>query len=151
MKVLELGSGTGVVGISVPYISPNVKESVCTDIGEHLPLIQQNIDLNPTVADRVRVANLDWTSPEDLGQWDVILGSDISYLNELFPPLLTTLDMNCKENTLVIFSREIRKDTDLQLYKIAGDMGWTFTEIPFSMYGKFYDPVIKIHKISRQK
>ena len=67
MRVLELGSGTGGVGIAVPYITPNVSESVITDIGEHLTLMQTNVDLNPTVADRVKVANLDWTSPEDLG------------------------------------------------------------------------------------
>lgn len=43
-KVLELGSGTGVLGISIALLCP--KELYLTDLNEYLGLLNKNILLN---------------------------------------------------------------------------------------------------------
>jgi hypothetical protein len=58
------------------------------------------------------VSTLDWThQPEDhahLGNFEVILGADIIYIEETFPDLLRTLLHFAHEDTTVLLSCKIR-------------------------------------------
>jgi predicted nicotinamide N-methyase len=119
-RILELGSGTGVLGLCAAKIAPDfVSEVVITDIGNHLDLIAHNLSINPDLASRVTISKLDWFAPENLGEFDVVIGSDISYFSELYVPLMTTLEMHYRPETLVLFSREIRKEEDAEYYSVS--------------------------------
>ena len=71
-RIVELGSGTGQVGMLVDmFYSP--AEVVITDLSSHVPHIERNISLNP-MAKRCRAIELDWFHPRtDIGAFDVIL------------------------------------------------------------------------------
>ena len=77
-RVLELGAGTGAVGLWIALRYPTARVTL-TDLPEALPLIRANAALNG-VADRVRVAPLAFGDPvpsEDA--FDVVVGSDLLY------------------------------------------------------------------------
>jgi predicted nicotinamide N-methyase len=95
--VIDLGSGTGVVGLGAAAIGfTNV---VVTDLREALDLMIENARLNPKF--NVSVEEITWGEPlsESVKQRIsstseiVLVGADIVYRQNLFDPLLTTLEM----------------------------------------------------------
>ncbi|CAH2078964.1 unnamed protein product [Thlaspi arvense] len=97
INILELGSGTGVVGIAAAAtLSANV---TVTDLPHVLDNLSFNADANAQVVARfggqVHVASLRWGEADDvelLGRnVDLILASDVVYHDHLYEPLLKTL------------------------------------------------------------
>ncbi|XP_057786011.1 uncharacterized protein LOC131003518 [Salvia miltiorrhiza] len=97
LRVLELGSGTGLVGIAAAaLLGANV---TVTDLPHVLPNLQFNVDANAGVVaargGQVQVAALSWGDVEQMegvgGDFDVVLGSDLVYHDHLYEPLLQTL------------------------------------------------------------
>jgi Lysine methyltransferase len=91
-RVLELGAGCGVVGISAALLgAPHV---LLTDLPELLPLLQSNIDRNRAMLrGEVACRPCDWTQPLplDLPPVDLILVADCVWMEHLVAPLLHTL------------------------------------------------------------
>ncbi|XP_078493858.1 protein N-lysine methyltransferase METTL21A-like [Ciona intestinalis] len=119
-KVIELGAGTGVVGMAVAYLGGNV---TVTDLQKFLPLLQENVDLNKNIIEKggnggnLTLSELKWGENLDRfepGFYDFILGADIIYSEEEFQNLLETLahlygdDNNSKRK--VILSAKRRYD-----------------------------------------
>lgn len=97
LRVLELGSGTGLVGIATAAI---LGASVTvTDLPQALPNLRHNAGANAGAVARrggaVRVAALRWGVAEDAAavgsHFDLVLGSDLVYHDHLYDPLLQTL------------------------------------------------------------
>nr|GMC96991.1 protein N-lysine methyltransferase METTL21A [Ipomoea batatas] len=97
VRILELGSGTGVVGIAA---AATLGASVTvTDLPHVLPNIQFNVDLNSGVLENhggaVDVAALSWGEMKDMEaigrEYDLLLGSDVVYHDHLYDPLLKTM------------------------------------------------------------
>ncbi|XP_048394126.1 EEF1A lysine methyltransferase 3-like isoform X2 [Stegostoma tigrinum] len=104
-KVLELGSGTGIVGILAALLGGQV---TITDVPDALKQIQYNVDANIPDAykHRSKVRALHWGTDQDNfpSDYDFILGSDIVYSPSLFPGLIETLVHCCNENTTIYLS-----------------------------------------------
>ncbi|VVB18333.1 unnamed protein product [Arabis nemorensis] len=97
INILELGSGTGIVGIAAAItLAANV---TVTDLPHVLGNLSFNADANAEIVARfggqVHVAPLRWGEADDvdvLGQnFDLILASDVVYDDQLYEPLLETL------------------------------------------------------------
>ncbi|KAG8373697.1 hypothetical protein BUALT_Bualt11G0051600 [Buddleja alternifolia] len=98
LRLLELGSGTGVVGIAAAVLlGANV---TVTDLPHVLPNMQFNMDANAGLLNQhgggVEVAALSWGDVqhmEGIGarEYDIIVGSDVVYHDHLYEPLLETL------------------------------------------------------------
>ncbi|KAI4327595.1 hypothetical protein L6164_020035 [Bauhinia variegata] len=97
LRILELGSGTGIVGIvAAATLGANV---IVTDLPHVVPNLQFNADANAGVlasnGGAVSVAPLQWGHAEDVEligrDFDLILASDVVYHNHLYDPLLQTL------------------------------------------------------------
>ena len=94
-RVLELGSGTGVGGLSAAAAGAQV---VCSDADkECVLLLEENIAAN-SLSGRCRVAKLVWGCEDDEecvlgleGAFDLICGSDVLYAPNAFDDLLSTL------------------------------------------------------------
>lgn len=97
LKILELGSGTGLVGIAAAVTLGS--EVTVTDLPHVIPNLQFNVDANTDViADHggtVRAAPLRWGEEEDMEvigrDYDLVLASDVVYHDHLYDPLMKTL------------------------------------------------------------
>ncbi|KAM0001662.1 putative lysine methyltransferase, S-adenosyl-L-methionine-dependent methyltransferase [Helianthus debilis subsp. tardiflorus] len=97
LRILELGSGTGVVGIAASAILG--ADVTVTDLPHVLPNIKFNADVNASVVGTrgggVHVAALSWgkvEEMEDVGrEYDLVIGSDVVYHDNLYEPLIETL------------------------------------------------------------
>ncbi|GFQ06671.1 protein-lysine methyltransferase mettl21c [Phtheirospermum japonicum] len=98
-RLLELGSGTGLVGIAAAAL---LGASVTvTDLPDVLPNLRFNAAANAAVVElqggAVEVAALSWGDERQMeaivggGDYDVIVGSDVVYHEHLYEPLIQTL------------------------------------------------------------
>ena len=74
----------------------------------------------------MRVAELDWGQNLDefaavSPQWDVIIGTDIVYIEDTFDALLATLRQLCGQNTDIYLACKIRYDRDLKFLNLMKD------------------------------
>jgi Lysine methyltransferase len=101
-RIVELGSGTGILGIGLCSLRP--ESVVITDLAEVVPLMQSNIELNsllvcdPILKDaitnsRVTACECTWGKdiPQELLSCDVIVASDVVYDPAGYEPLVKTL------------------------------------------------------------
>ena len=147
-QVLELGAGTGLVGIVSWLLGANV---VITDTAEALNFTRENVRMN--VNDTLRptsctVEVLHWGRDLQRWQgksWDLILGADIVYIKETFTDLLETLIVLTESNkkACVLLSCRIRYQRDIDFL--------TFLEEDFTveqlLYDRQYD--VKIFRVQR--
>lgn len=149
-RVLELGSGTGFLGIAFAKFYPSVKVHL-TDIAGNLPLITRNVALN-NVSASVKVEELDWRYPYKLKDFDMVFGSDLVYLPELHAHLIGTLKKVATKKTQIYLCNEWRKRADLEFYLKAREAGLTPTVLPLWYMDECYRseevPVVRLVPIS---
>ncbi|XP_051869670.1 EEF1A lysine methyltransferase 3-like [Pristis pectinata] len=109
-RVIELGSGTGIVGILTTLLGGEV---TMTDKPNILKQIENNVSINIPSAcrHRVKVRALTWgedhtSFPTD---YDFILGSDIVYSSVSYPALMETLRHLANQGATIYLSSELRK------------------------------------------
>ncbi|KAH9300105.1 hypothetical protein KI387_011688, partial [Taxus chinensis] len=98
LRVLELGAGTGMVGIAAALLGAHV---AITDLPHVLPNLEFNASANEESLQATKqggsmsVKALRWGEEEDVVKvghnFDLILASDVVYHENLFDPLLLTL------------------------------------------------------------
>uniref|UniRef100_A0A1A7XWL3 Methyltransferase like 21B n=1 Tax=Iconisemion striatum TaxID=60296 RepID=A0A1A7XWL3_9TELE len=112
-RVIELGAGTGVVGILAARRGADV---TLTDLPVALPQLQANVSANKPSdgwpSTTPTILPLSWGQdhlnfPTD---WDLVLCADIVYLPETYPLLLETLAHLCKNKAVVLLSSKMRKE-----------------------------------------
>nr|DBA32824.1 TPA: hypothetical protein GDO54_000585 [Pyxicephalus adspersus] len=104
-KIIELGAGTGVVGILLSLLGGDV---TLTDLPHTLPQIQKNVAANVPDGHSLNVCALSWgldqtKFPQD---YDFVIGADIVYLKETYDYLLQTLQhLSCSSTTIFLSSK----------------------------------------------
>lgn len=97
-RILELGGGTGIVGICASLLGGDV---MITDQAPVLDILRFNVKANlpKDKAQSVRVEEFFWGNSEQLekvlqdGDWDMVVGADLVYAKESIPGLITTLEL----------------------------------------------------------
>ncbi|KAF7208486.1 EEF1A lysine methyltransferase 3 [Nothobranchius furzeri] len=112
-RVIELGAGTGVVGILAARRGADV---TLTDLPVALLQLQANVSANKPPdgwpSTPPTILPLSWGQdhlnfPSD---WDLVLCADIVYLPETYPLLVETLAHLCKNGAVVLLSSKMRKE-----------------------------------------
>ncbi|NWT24783.1 MT21A methyltransferase, partial [Cardinalis cardinalis] len=159
-SVIELGAGTGLLGIVVTLLGPKESagvralHSTCcarvtiTDRAAALELLESNVQANlpPELRPRAVVKELTWGKDLDNfspGAFDLILGADIVYLEETFAELLQTLEHLCSERTVILLSCRIRYERDLKFLKMLRER--------FSVSEVHYDSSKDVHIYKAQR
>jgi predicted nicotinamide N-methyase len=142
--VLDLGAGTGIVGLGLASIGAAAKRVVLTDLPQAIPLLLENVSLNPcpNTACTLTVHELTWgelelppwiqTMLSQLSESDklVVVGADIIYHVCQFEPLLRTLELvlsKCRQRTDAEFwfaSQSTRRHLP-EFWNLARAKGWT--------------------------
>ncbi|XP_010943796.1 uncharacterized protein [Elaeis guineensis] len=95
LRILELGSGTGLVGIAAAAILG--AHVTLTDLPHVLPNLRFNADSNAHAlvprGGSLDVRPLSWGDSLDDSVFDVVVASDVVYYEHLFDPLLQTLEV----------------------------------------------------------
>ncbi|XP_056226283.1 protein N-lysine methyltransferase METTL21A [Seriola aureovittata] len=111
---IELGAGTGLVGIVAALLGAKV---TITDREPALDFLSANVKANlpQNYQGAVIVSELTWGERLELypaGGFDLVLGADIVYLEDTFVPLLQTLKHLCSDTTVVLLACKIRYERD---------------------------------------
>ncbi|XP_064652156.1 protein N-lysine methyltransferase METTL21D-like [Lineus longissimus] len=106
-KVLELGSGTGIVGLQASTLGASV---TITDLEDFIPLMKMNIETNKDlVCGSVVAKTLKWGQDvTDFGTPDVLLLADCIYYGESLEPLVSTIKDLSGPETIVLCCYEER-------------------------------------------
>ncbi|XP_010265640.1 PREDICTED: protein-lysine methyltransferase METTL21C [Nelumbo nucifera] len=116
LRILELGSGTGLVGIAAAAILG--ADVTITDLPHVLPNLQFNADANSSTfavhCGTIKTASLRWGESADMEsigrEFDLLFASDVVYHDHLFDPLLKTLQFFLTgENKLVFLMAHLRR------------------------------------------
>ncbi|XP_003453226.1 protein N-lysine methyltransferase METTL21A [Oreochromis niloticus] len=113
-KAIELGAGTGLVGIVAALLGARV---TITDREPALDFLSANVKANlpPDSQQSVVVSELTWGEGLEqypAGGFDVVLGADIVYLEDTFLPLLETLEHLSSDTTVVLLACKLRYERD---------------------------------------
>ncbi|XP_037705478.1 protein N-lysine methyltransferase METTL21A isoform X2 [Choloepus didactylus] len=113
-SAVELGAGTGLVGIVAALLGARV---TITDRKVALEFLKSNVQANlpPHIQPNAVVKELTWG--QNLGsflpgEFDLILGADIIYLEETFTDLLQTLEHLCSDHSVILLACRIRYERD---------------------------------------
>ncbi|XP_053150987.1 EEF1A lysine methyltransferase 3 isoform X4 [Hemicordylus capensis] len=116
-KVIELGAGTGIVGILAALLGGDV---TITDLPVALKQIEENVHRNLPVecVARTRVCALSWglNHKEFPNNFDFILGADIVYLKDTYPLLIRTLQYLCGPQTTIYLSSKMRQEHSAMIF-----------------------------------
>lgn len=129
-RVLELGAGLGLVGISLAKLLPSAY-IVLTDKSDRLRILQHNIATNHSTA---HVASYDWEHEHSTihdQHWDVVLVSDCIWEPSLHPLLLQALDRVMKQDTILLMAYELRDAAvEKGFFDSLRESGYTWRSIP---------------------
>ncbi|KAG2148071.1 putative methyltransferase-domain-containing protein [Suillus clintonianus] len=114
-KIVELGSGTGLVGLVAGALGGTVW---ITDQAPMLDIMQQNVTLN-NLQSCVSVRELNWgeTLLSDMPPPELILAADCVYFEPAFPLLVQTLsEMAVSGSTEILFCYKKRRKADKRFF-----------------------------------
>ncbi|XP_067880588.1 EEF1A lysine methyltransferase 3-like [Heterodontus francisci] len=118
-KVIELGAGTGIVGILAVLLGGDV---TITDLPHTLKQIENNVSANipSSWAHRSQVCALSWGCDHSRFpiDYDIVLGSDIVYLPETYASLVQTLQhLSAQRGTIYLSSKMRREHETVSFYE----------------------------------
>lgn len=122
-RILEVGSGTGLVGLSAALLG--AKQVILTDLAYTMENLKRNVANtmgsvgSKRVDAEVTAQVLDWFDPPTtMGSLDFILASDVVWVEELIPPLVQTFDVLLQHSeapTTILMSYQKRSIVSDQL------------------------------------
>eukprot|EP00752_Nemacystus_decipiens_P012900 g11419.t1 len=131
-RLLELGSGTGVVGLAAARFGPP-KEVIITDLESHVDICTGNVSRDAATGAQglcsVRVEAYNWSGevPDSLGAvpFDIILGTDVAYYEHLYTPFVQALERTAGPETLVLLG-VTRTDTGPAFFDALDKAGFVY-------------------------
>jgi protein-lysine N-methyltransferase EEF2KMT len=123
-KVLELGAGTGLVGILAAKRGAKV---MATDGSEVvITNIRKNFELNDVIAE---TQTLWWGEEDDIlrQEWDFVLGADITYDEDECAILAGTYALSLKGGGMGIIAATVRNENTLRVF--VRECGTDFAEL----------------------
>jgi predicted nicotinamide N-methyase len=127
LKVLELGSGCGIVGISLAQAIPDC-DVLLTDLPEAREIAERNIaSMNPAMGSKATFLELNWDQPlpqaVQAKPFDLILVADCTYNPDSAPSLVQTLTALVEKapKSVVLLAMKVRHQSELVFFDLMRD------------------------------
>lgn len=112
------------------------EEVVITDRADHLDLIRRNAETNAIISaptTKVTVLEYDWLN-DDVNHleplpFDVIIGTDVAYCEELYEPVVAALRRIAGPETLILLG-VTRTDTRPPFFRLLQEAGFDYCLVP---------------------
>ncbi|KAF9076505.1 putative methyltransferase-domain-containing protein [Rhodocollybia butyracea] len=148
-RVVELGSGTGLVGLTAASLGAN--KVWITDQKPLLNIMQQNLSMN-SLERNCSVAELDWGTsiPHMISPPDLILAADCVYFEPAFALLVQTLDALATKETDILFCYKKRRKADKRFFGLLKKLfSWeeVMDDLNRNVYARESITLIRLSKI----
>jgi len=151
-NIIELGCGCGFTGLA---LCSNLKLNsfTFTDFNEEvLKYVNHNLKINDLVKENIFVESLNWEDKPAFGNrsYDVILGSDITFDENLIKQLVKVLNFffTQKKTTVAYIAATIRNNktfdtflSQLKKYDLSAEVMSTSTNVPFTFKSSCFGSV----------
>jgi len=145
-SVLELGSGLGLAGIAAARAAAHVTMTDYDDDALRFSLHNAVRNLSADEFSRVTVRFLDWRSAEDIGTFDVVLGSDVVYDRGDFQPMLTLLRRVLRRSGCAVFADPDRS-IGADFARMAADSGFEVQSRKHNVTVGIRDALIRCYEL----
>ena len=161
-RCLDLGSGTGIVGIAVAA-SGHFAETILTDLPSVVPLLERNASGNASFIPqnaRVRALALRWDDRSELGYmaaqgpFDYIFGGDLLYRPQVVEPLLTALKVLVSKRTTLLLASSLQHSPEtISLFtEAAKHAGFSVEYLESSAHSEaLTSPEVKLLRLRRAR
>jgi predicted nicotinamide N-methyase len=105
--VLELGAGLGVSGLAAAAAGARV---TLTDYEETILEFEQ-VSAAASGVDNVRFKRLDWLSPPRMERYNMIIGAEVLFREDLFQPLLGVIDQALEPDGVVYLAHDVERQS----------------------------------------
>ena len=122
LRVLELGAGTGLPGIVAASLGARVVQTERQALALHV--CKENAARNNVTTIEHRAA--DWTAWDDPDTYDIILGSDVLYAENMHASLVSIFTKNLASGGTLLLSDPFRRASFVLLETMAAE-GWNVT------------------------
>lgn len=127
-RIIELGSGCGIVGLEVAHISAT-SDVLLTDLADAMDILKFNVAKarHASKCGKVATAVLDWDDalPDEVSElgYDVIIVSDCTYNTDSIPALVRTLVALVERSpaALIVVSMKVRHDSEAIFFDIMAN------------------------------
>jgi len=169
-RVMELGSGVGLAGMTVALLGP--ASVTLSDTAELLPLLQRNVDHNlgkhnmkenglsrqhPKAQGNIpkpKVVELDWCSAPQRsahGTFDFIVAADCVYHPSLAEALYNTLVEVTHKKSTVLIANEVRSPEVIKHFMGLVSQSFSTSAVPSSqLHPGFTDSAIQLSLLRRK-
>lgn len=124
LNIIELGSGCGIVGISLAQSIPDC-DVLLTDLPEAREIAERNIaSMNSATGSKAKFLELDWNQPLPPSiqaiTFDLILVADCTYNPDSGPSLVQTLIglVEKAPKSIVLLSMKVRHESELVFFEL---------------------------------
>lgn len=144
-SLLELGAGLGASGLVAAAAGYEV---TLTDYEERIQQFQR-INAAASNLPGVRFEFLDWLNPSDVGQYDVIAGSEIIFRDEFFEPLIEIFKTALRPGGVILLSHDARRRSLAPFFEMA-KKDFTISVVKRTLKSLEGDKVILLARLLRK-
>ena len=144
-SLLELGAGLGASGLVAAAVGYEV---TLTDFEERIQQFQR-INAAASNLPGVRFEFLDWFNPSDIGQYDVIAGSEILYRDEFFEPLIHIFKTALRPGGEIVLSHDASRRNIAPFFELA-QQDFTISVVKRTLKSLEGDKVILLSRLLRK-
>jgi predicted nicotinamide N-methyase len=115
--LLELGAGLGAPGL---VAASHVFKVTLSDYESHI-LDFQRVSAAKSGLKGVENKIIDWTKPQSLTKFDVIIGAEVIFRDDLFQPLLNVFDTYLAPGGVIYLAHDQRRKSLYKFMELAAD------------------------------